>query len=262
MLICAAALLGTAVAAQAPRSAREWLGRVPPLPATPESAYAQWVDTAGVLKPGPGFEAVREGIRSQVQVLSRPAQSSTGSGRVPSRRDQALADKISVFPDTARVLQNIQSARTSQAALIQKWQAELHNLEQRRLRERSALPSCHNEAGTPSQAAIRDVELAYVQQRITVAAQYLQQFQPVVQRLLAAVSPRIAHGDADMDAWNRLTDSGTRAELAPVAHSAESDALLDVGLVQDVIQEVSKLAARPIADRNALGRVYADAKGC
>jgi hypothetical protein len=32
--------------------------------------------------------------------------------------------------------------------------------------------------------------------------------------------------------------------------------------VQELIQGISKLAARPIAERKAIGRVYAQAKGC
>jgi hypothetical protein len=80
--------------------------------------------------------------------------------------------------------------------------------------------------------------------------------------LLAAVSPRIEHADAVMDAWTKLRSQAKKAELAPVAHGSENDALLDVSLIQSYIQEVSKLAARPISERNALGRVYAHAQGC
>ena len=65
-----------------------------------------------------------------------------------------------------------------------------------------------------------------------------------------------------MDAWQDLQNPGTQAQLAPIARSAESDALLDVGLVQELVQGVSKLAARPVADRKAIERVYAQAKGC
>jgi hypothetical protein len=91
---------------------------------------------------------------------------------------------------------------------------------------------------------------------------YLQQFQPLLDQLLAAVSPRIAHGDAVMDAWTKLHSQGKKAQLAPLAHGSENDALLDVALVQSSIQDISKLAARSISERNALGRVYASAKGC
>ncbi len=80
--------------------------------------------------------------------------------------------------------------------------------------------------------------------------------------LLAAVSPRIAYSDATLRAWNQLSNPFKRAELAPVAHGAESDALLDVALIQSYIQEASKLAARSIAERNAMQRVYANARGC
>lgn len=263
-LLIGAVALGVAVAGAAtnPQSAQAWLGRVPALPASAQAAYGQWTDLGGVLKPGPEFEKLQESLKSQILQLARPVPAAADSRGGLSRRDQPLADQIVPFADKAHVQQNIQAARTAQAALVQKWQADLNALEQRRLRERSALPACHNEAGTPSQIAIRDVELAYAQQKATIAAQYLQQFQPVLQQLLAAVSPRIQHGDALMDAWSRINNPAARAQLAPVAHGAEIDALQDVDLVADFVQAISRMAARPIADRNALGRVYAQAKGC
>jgi hypothetical protein len=241
--------------------AETWLARVPPLPTTAEAAYAQWSDASG-LKPGPEFEKVRDGLKSEVLFLSRNVDRPTGSQGPVSRHDQVLMGRISVFPGTAVVLQNIRAARTAEAALTQKWNADLHAVEQRRLADRGALPACHNDASAPSQLAIREVELAYVQQKAALAAQYLQQFQPVLQQLLTAVSPRIRHGDAVMSAWEELQSPGAQAQLEPVARASEAEALQDVSLVQDFVQGVSKLAARPIADRNAIRRVYAQAKGC
>ncbi|MFL6603889.1 MAG: hypothetical protein ACJ8R9_21535 [Steroidobacteraceae bacterium] len=264
VLICAAVVC-SAAAVSAPQRvvpAESWLARLPPLPTSAAAAYAQWIDASEGLKPGPQFEKVREGIKSEVLLLSRAVERPTGIQGPLSRHDQVLMGRIAVFPGTATVLQNIQAARTSQAALTQKWNADLHALEQRRLRERGALPACHNEASAPSQLAIREVELAYVEQKTALAARYLQQFQPVLQQLLAAVSPRITHGDAVMQAWEELQSPGAQAQLEPVARASEADALLDVGLVQDFVQAVSKLAARPVADRKAIERVYARAKGC
>jgi hypothetical protein len=235
---------------------------MPPLPATAEAAYAQWIDASDGLKPGPQFAKVRDGMKSEVLALSRTVERPTGTQGPVSGHDQVLMGRISVFPGTGGVLQNIQAARTAQTALTQKWNADLHALEQHRLQERSALPACHHDADAPSQLAIREVELAYVQQKITLAAHYLQQFQPVLQQMLTAVSPRIKHGDAVMQAWEELQSPGSQAQLAPVARAAEADALLDVGQVQDLVQGISKLAARPVADRKAIGRVYAQAKGC
>jgi hypothetical protein len=264
VLVCAAALCSAAAVSASQRAtpAEAWLARVPPLPTTAEAAYAQWIDASDGLKPGPEFDKVRDGIKSEVLLLSRTVERPTGTQGPVSRHDQVLAGRISVFPGTAVVQQNIQAARTAQAALTQKWNADLQALEQRRLRDRGALPACHNEAGAPSQLAIREVELAYVQQKAALAAQYLHQSQPVLQQLLTAVSPRIKHGDTVMSAWEELQNPGAQAQLAPVARASEADALLDVSLVQDFVQGVSKLAARPIADRNAIGRVYAQAKGC
>jgi hypothetical protein len=264
VLVCAAALCSAAAVSAAQRvvPAEAWLARVPPLPTTAEAAYAQWIDASDGLKPGPEFEKVRDGIKSEILSLSRTVERPTGTQGPVSRHDQVLMGRISVFPGTAQVLQNIEAARTAQAKLIQKWNAELHGLEQRRLGERGALPACHNETGAPSQLAIRELELAYVQQKIVLAARYLQQFQPVLQQMLAAVSPRIRHADLVMRSWEDLQSPDPQAQLAPVARATEADALLDVGLVQDLIQGVSKLAARPVADRHAIGRVYAQAKGC
>jgi len=264
VLICAAVVCSAAAVSAMQRvvTAESWLARLPPLPASAEAAYAQWTDAGDGLKPGPEFEKVRDGIKSEVLLLSRIVEHPDGVQGPVSRHDQVLTGRIAAFSGTATVLQNIQAARTAQAALTQKWNADLQSLEQRRLRERSALPACHNEASAPSQLAIRDVELAYVEQKTALAAQYLQHFQPVLQQLLAAVSPRIRHGDTVMQAWEELQSPGAQAQLAPLARGSEADALLDVGLVQDLVQAASKLAARPVADRKAIGRVYAHAKGC
>jgi hypothetical protein len=265
VLVFAAVLCSAAVVSAAQRvvPAEAWLARLPPLPATAEAAYALWIDASDGLKPGPQLEKVRDGIKSEVLLLSRAVEAPTGIQGPVSRHDQVLMGRISAFSGTAEVLQNIEAARTAQAALIQKWNAELHALEQRRLNDRGALPACHNEAaGAPSQLAIREVELAYVQQKAALAAHYLEQFQPVQQQMLAAVSPRIRHGDAVMAAWEDLQNPVTQAQVAPVARAAEADALLDVVQVADFIQAVSKQAARPVADRKAVERVYARAKGC
>jgi hypothetical protein len=264
VLVCAAVLCSAAVGSATQRvvPAEAWLERLPPLPATAEAAYALWIDASDGLKPGPQLEKVRDGIKSEVLLLSRTVEGPAGTQGPVSRHDQVLMGRISVFSGTSEVLQNIQTARTAQAALMQKWNAELHALEQRRLNDRGALPACHNEASAPSQLAIREVELAYVQQKAALAAHYLEHFQPVQQQMLAAVSPRIRHGDAVMAAWEDLQSPGAQVQLAPVARVAEADALLDVGQVADFIQAVSKQAARPVADRKAIERVYAQAKGC
>jgi hypothetical protein len=262
MLVCLIALCDSAAGAVGTKqmTAQAWLAAVPPLPTAAADAYAQWTDVGGTLKPGPAFQKVSDGIRTEVMALSRPTQPTGHSGA--SKHDQALVSQVTVFPSTASVLQNIQAARTAQAALLQKWRAELNALEQHRLQERGALPPCHNEAGAPSQMAIRDVERAYAQQRIAIAGRYLSEFQPLVTQMKTAVAPRIEHGDSVMAAWAQLRDPGIRAELAPVAHGAESDALRDVGSLQIYIEDVSQLAARPVADLNALQRVYVQAAGC
>jgi hypothetical protein len=263
VLACAFALCSAAAAA-APTllSAQDWLAQVPPLPATAESAYAQWSDVSGVLTPNATSAKVSDGIKNEVLVLARVVELPAGSSGPLSGRDQVLVEKINVFPNSGAVPQKIQAARTDEAALLQKWHAELNSLEQRRIQARSALPACHNEAGTPSQASIRDVEQTFSKEKVEIALRYLAQFQPRLDQLLAAVSPRIAHGDATLSAWNRLGNRFKKAELAPVARGSESDALRDVALIQSYIQDISKLAARSISERNAQHRVYANAKGC
>jgi hypothetical protein len=224
------------------------------LPATADAAYAQWSDASGVLTPNATSQKVTTGIKAELLMLARAVEPPSGSSGPLSARDKALVEKIDVFPDTGAVLQKVKAAQTEQAAMLQKWHADLNSLEQRRVQARGALPACHNETSTPSQASIRDVEQSFAKQRIEIAVRYLAQFQPRLEQLLAAVSPQIAHGDAAMGAWNKLGSPFKRAELAPIAHGAASDALEDVALVHSYIQEVSKLAARSISERNALQR--------
>jgi hypothetical protein len=264
VLIWVAALWSAAAfpAPETPSSAEAWLEQVPSLPTTAESAYSQWVDVSGTLKPGPAFERVADGIKSEVLTLARPVSAPTERQAPVSSTDRQLADGITVFPGTATVDQNLQAARTAMTALQQKWGAELGVLERHRLEERSALPACRNEAGAPSQIAIRDVERAYASRKIEITQRYLAELDPLVKQLLAAVAPRIEYGDATLHAWSRLHNASLKAQLAPIARGAESDALRDVGSVMDRIQSVSKLAARPVADLKALERVYAQAKGC
>jgi hypothetical protein len=243
-------------------SAQDWLSQLPPLPATAEAAYSQWSDVSGVLTPNATSQKISAGIKAEVLALARAVEPPPGVAGGLNAHDKALVEKIAVFPDTGSVRQKVKAAQTEQAAMLQKWRAELNSLEQRRLQARGALPACHNEAGMPSQASIRDVEQSFAQDRIEIAVRYLAQFQPRLEQLLAALSPEIAHGDATISAWNKLGSPFKRAELAPLARGAESDALEDVALVQSYIQEVSKLAARSVSERNALQRVYAEAKGC
>ncbi|HUI61886.1 MAG TPA: hypothetical protein VLX90_16785 [Steroidobacteraceae bacterium] len=254
--------LCAAGAAPRPITAQDWLAAIPPLPSTSADAYAQWTDTSSSLKPGPGFQQVSDGIAASIQTLARPVAAAEPPGGAISRHDQELARQIVPLPAGADPQQAILQARSARVALEQKWRGELNALEQQRLLERTAMPACHNESGTPSQLAIRDVERTYMSRRIAIAARYLPQFEPVLRQLLAAVSPQISHGDQVMAAWKQLRSGSLRAQLAPVAQSAETAALQDVTLVLGAVQEISKLAARPVADLKALERVYAQAKGC
>ena len=254
--------LCAAGAAPKPITAQDWLAAIPPLPATSAEAYAQWSDTSSTLKPGVGFQQVSEGIAAAIQTLARPVPAADPPGGPISRHDQELAQLIVPLPASADPLQAIQQARGARVALEQKWRGELNALEQQRLLERTAMPACHNESGAPSQLAIRDVERSYASRRIAIAARYLPQFEPALRQLLAAVSPRIAHGDQVMSAWKQLRSASLRAQLGPVAQSSQTAALQDVNLVLGAVQEISKLAARPVADLKALERVYAQAKGC
>lgn len=263
VLICIAGLcLQAAAAAPKATAGQAWLAVIPPLPTTAEAAYAQWVDVSGALKPGPTFEAARAAREGELARLARPEPQPTRPVGPASARDEKLARQISVFPGAATVQQGVRAARTAQLALEQKWRAELDAIEKRRQQERSALPACHNDVGQPSQLAIRDVEQRYAQQKIALAAHYLAQFQPLVEQMRAAIAPRIEHAGSAMAAWRQLRNAGLKARLAPIAEGSESAALQDVGSVQAYVEEISKLAARPVAQQRAIARVYSQARGC
>src|ERR1700748_385455 len=123
--------LCSAVEAAAPTvmSAQDWLAQVPPLPATAENAYAQWNDVSGVLTPNPTAQKVTDGIKAEILTMARVPDPPIGySGRL-SASDKTLVEKIDVFPDTGGVNQKIKAAQTDQAAVLQKWHAELNSLE-------------------------------------------------------------------------------------------------------------------------------------
>jgi len=73
----ALATLGTiALASSKEMSARSWLEQVPPIPNDAETAYRQWVDQDGSLKPGNEFKAVENGLLNVAKDQSAAALTS------------------------------------------------------------------------------------------------------------------------------------------------------------------------------------------
>jgi hypothetical protein len=258
----AARASGPEMAAQQTWSAQEWLAALPPLPATAQEAYALWSDLGDTLKPAAGQDRITDALKDRSESLQLPLEPAPGADRPVSEKDRALAAQISVFGDEAKVEQQLEAIHAAQLALEQRWRNESADIEVRRVQERGALPACHNDAGPPSQLAIRAVEEKYTQQKIALAEHYLVEFETVLEQLKTALRPRIVHGDTAFAAWMQLHSSGLKSQLAPLARNAESGAIEAVKTVEAFIQEVSKPAAQTIADKRALERVYAKATGC
>lgn len=179
-----------------------------------------------------------------------------------SAHDQALMGRISGFTGVVQEQMQIQKARSAQIALEQQWDTEKEALDKLESQERAALPVCHDEAGEPSDIAVRGVALKYADLRIALATKYLPRFQPSVDQLRAAILPRIDYGDSAMVAWAQLENPALKQQYATVARSAENAALGDVGVMQAFVKEPSKRAAQAVADKKNTERVYANAKGC
>jgi len=185
----------------------------------------------------------------------------TASGPI-SAHDQALVRRIGPYPGTVQVEQDVQKLRSQEIALEQQWNAEAEAIGKQEQAAESALPICHNEAGEPSDIAVREVRLSYASKSIDLANKYLPKFEPLVQQLRATLGQRIDYGDDAMVAWSQIQSPTYKQQMSTAAHGAENTGLGDVGLMESFIKDPSKKAAQAVADKKNIERVYANAKGC
>lgn len=77
------------LAASKDLTARAWLGQVPSLPDSAYSAYSQWVDNDGDLKPGPGFKAFEDGLTNVMKDQMNAAAPNVNGAQMQSAMNSA-----------------------------------------------------------------------------------------------------------------------------------------------------------------------------
>jgi hypothetical protein len=78
----------------------------------------------------------------------------------------------------------------------------------------------------------------------------------------AAVMPQIDYGDDALAAWTQISDPGLKQQVSASARGAEQQSLGQVGIVEQLVEQVSSKAAQAVADKKAIQKKYANARGC
>ncbi len=244
-----------------------WLAQVPALPTDANAAYEQWTDDGqGTLKPGQAFQTVDQGINSTIadmfQGNSMQPQSNMPGAVSPG--DQQLLQKIGggAYPGQAQVMVDVMKLQMQVNTLQSQWDQDVNALVPQKDAQIRALPECPGEAGLPSGLEVEKVELQFADQRISIASKYLGQIVPIVGSMRAAVMPQIDYGDDALAAWTQISDPGLKQQVSASARGAEQQSLGQVGIVEQLVEQVSSKAAQAVADKKAIQKKYANARGC
>lgn len=209
-----------------------------------------------------GQAQLRSMTPAQLMAMAQQMQPAAVMSGPLSPQDQERMRRIGVYPDTSQLMADVQMIRNEAIALEGQWQSERQAIDRQESQARAALPVCHNEAGEPSEIAVRDVERQYGDARVQLATRYLGKFQALADQMKAAVLPGIDYGDAAMVAWSQIGNAAMKQQMATIARGAYNSALGDVGIYSAFIQDPVKQAAQAVADRKQVDVTYASAKGC
>ncbi len=246
---------------------RMWLAQVPALPNDANLAYQQWIDDGnGGLKPGQAFTTVDQGMNNAIVDMfqGNTMQPQSNMGGPISAADQQLMRKMGngAYQGQAQVMADVMKLQIQVNTLESQWDQEVNALVPQKDAQMRALPECPGEAGLPSGQEVEKLELQFADKRISIASRYLAQIAPLVGRVRAAVLPQIDYGDDALAAWTQISNPGLKQQVSPQAHGAEQQSLSGVGMVEQLVEQVSSKAAHAVADKKAIERKYADAGGC
>jgi hypothetical protein len=186
------------------------------------------------------------------------------TAHVVSPDDQVQLQKIGngVYSGQAQVLEGMKAIRIEANGIEAQWDAEAAPLVAQEDAQQRQLPVCPGEASIPSDLEASKLKLEFADKRIKLAGQYLPKFAPLVDKMRATVLPEIDFGDDALAAWTKIQDPGLKQQVSASAHGAEQIGLGDVGAVESFVKDVSQKAAQTIAQKKAIEKQYANAKGC
>lgn len=184
--------------------------------------------------------------------------------RVVSPAEQAFSQKFGngVYSGRAQVDADAARAMTPIAGLETKWDADVAKINTQEGVQLQQLPPCPGEAGAASGQATAALKQQFAQQRATTAAGYLGQMAPLLEQLHAALMPEISFGDDAMYAAAQVQNADARSHVTATAQTAEKMSLGDVGRYAQAIEDISRKAAQPAADKQKIAKAYANAGGC
>jgi hypothetical protein len=241
-----------------------FLARVPGLPANAQAAYAMWNDRNGDLTIGAPFKALEADLQ-KTMTTGMPGQDAgapqMGAAAV-SPGDIALTKQIQFYPATVQIMQKTVAIQNASAALQAQWDKDAAALATAEAAERARLAVCHGEAGEPSDLAVKSVALNYAGKAIALADSYLPKFIGLAVQYRQTIAPEVAYGDNAAASWQKISNPGLKAQTVVLARGAESSALNDVARYLAFVEGISKKAARTVAGREGVERLYANAKGC
>jgi hypothetical protein len=211
-----------------------------------------------------GQAALKSMTPDQLMALAQQMMPQNTGPHTVSPEDQVQLQKINggVYSGHAQVVESITSIGKESQTIYAQWDAEAAPLVAQETAAEQRLPVCPGEASIPSDLEVSKVKLEYADKKIAIADRYLSKFQPLVDKMKVAVMPEIDFGDDAIAAWTRIQDPGMKQQVSASAHGAEQTGFGDAGTVEGLIKNASEKAAQTVADKKAIQKKYADAKGC
>jgi len=215
-----------------------------------------------------GQAALKNMTPDQLMKLAQQMSSQINPGAMAphavSPEDQVQLRKIGggVYQGHAQVIGDVTAVNTEAVKLQEEWDAAAAPLAAQEAAQEQKLPVCRGEAGEPSEQAVDSLRIQFANKRIALAGEYLPKFAPLVGKMRAALLPEIDFGDDAIAAWTAIQDPGLKQQMSATAHGAENGSLADVGMLETLIKNTSEKAARTVAEKKALEKQAASAKGC
>ncbi|MGD0733134.1 MAG: hypothetical protein ABR956_17860 [Terracidiphilus sp.] len=211
-----------------------------------------------------GQAALRAMTPAQLMALAQQMQPQTSMPGVVSPQDQQLLQKIDngVYSGKQAVMADVLKLQQEVNGVYTQWDQALAALAPQQQAQFRQLPPCPGEASIPSSQDQKKLELKFADERIAIASQYLGQIAPIVGKARAAVLPEIDFDDDALAAWTQISDAALKQQVSASAHGAQQQGLGDVGIVEQMVEQASSKAAQAEADKKAIQKKYANARGC
>jgi hypothetical protein len=213
-----------------------------------------------------GQAALKNMTPDQLMALSQQMmpQGANMAPGIVSPDDAALVQKLNngVYEGQQQVLADVLAINKQAQTIEAQWDAEVAPLVAQAQAAIQKLAVCPGEASIPSDQEVSKVKLEYADRRITIAGNYLSKFESLANKMKVTVQPEIDFGDDAIAAWSQIQSPALKQQTSAMAHGAEAQSFGAVGQVEAFIRNLSEKAAQTVADKKAIQKQYADAKGC